>query len=133
MTILINDNPICFDWLKPDKTLELMCKWNWNNAWVPWTYLKIPWASQSNPIRWKHYLPKWFTIWKHPVDKKKSKKSNLPNINNKWISRNPTEYQQITMNIPYGSMATVWEGTKNPPNYSKLSSPTSFQKVWLDP
>ena len=29
---------------------------------------------------------------------------------------------------------TVWEGTANPPNYSKLyPSPTSFQKVRLDP
>ena len=24
--------------------------------------------------------------------------------------------------MPYGSMATVWEGTANPPNYSKLPS-----------
>ena len=29
---------------------------------------------------------------------------------------------------PYGSMATVWEGTANPPNYSKLyPSPTSWE------
>ena len=29
---------------------------------------------------------------------------------------------------------TVWEGTANPPNDSKLyPSPTSFQKVRLDP
>ena len=40
----------------------------------------------------------------------------------------------IRNHIPYGSMATVWEGTANPPNYSKLyPSPTSFQKVRLDP
>ena len=31
-------------------------------------------------------------------------------------------------------MATVWEGTANPPNDSELyPSPTSFQKVQLDP
>jgi hypothetical protein len=36
--------------------------------------------------------------------------------------------------MPYGSMATVWEGTKKkPPNQSKLyPSPTSFQKVRLE-
>ena len=41
---------------------------------------------------------------------------------------------RVSCVIPYGSMATVWEGTANPPNYSKLYlSPTSFQKVlgWI--
>ena len=33
---------------------------------------------------------------------------------------------------PYGSMATVWEGTANPPNYSKLyPSPTSWEGTWI--
>ena len=33
---------------------------------------------------------------------------------------------------PFGSMATVWEGTNHPPNYSKLC-PKHFLRRYLDP
>ena len=43
------------------------------------------------------------------------------------------DLEQLLYIIPYGSKH-FWEGTANPPNDSKLyPSPTSFQKVRLDP
>ena len=46
-----------------------------------------------------------------------------------------TIFYQVPINYRlYLPMDPVWEGTANPPNYSKIyPSPTSFQKVQLDP